>query len=98
MVDRQVAKALADLVLFLEMSGDDILDPDAAVGAMERWRTISSSLLPRPKRALPASSALLRQSIASKRSLWRSYQALWGLISNGSYPPIPVIRSLDSIS
>lgn len=36
MLDRQVVKALAEVVLFLEMSADDIVDPDAAVGALEQ--------------------------------------------------------------
>ena len=36
MLDKQLARAIADVALFLEMSGDEIVDPDAAIGAMEQ--------------------------------------------------------------
>ena len=32
----QVARALADIAAFLEFSGDDVLDPDAAVKTMKQ--------------------------------------------------------------
>ena len=36
MVDKQLAKAIVDLALFLEFSPEDIVDQDAAVEAMEQ--------------------------------------------------------------
>ena len=36
MVEKQLARALVDLALFMEMSGDDVVDPDAAVSALEQ--------------------------------------------------------------
>ena len=32
---KSIAKALVDAAAFLELSGDDVVDPDSAVGAME---------------------------------------------------------------
>lgn len=36
MVDREIIAAIVDLAIFLEDSDDDVLDPDAAVQAMEQ--------------------------------------------------------------
>lgn len=36
MTDRYVAKAIVDVCLFLEFTDDRLLDPDAAVSAMEQ--------------------------------------------------------------
>ena len=36
MVDLQLTRALIELVLFLEQSDDDVVDPDAAIAALEQ--------------------------------------------------------------
>jgi hypothetical protein len=35
-VDKHLAKAIVDMAIFLEYSSEDVLDADAAVGAMEQ--------------------------------------------------------------
>lgn len=35
-IDMHLAKAIADVAVFLEFSPEDVLDPDASVGAMEQ--------------------------------------------------------------
>jgi hypothetical protein len=36
MIDQHITKAVADLAVFLEFSGEDILDPDASIEALEQ--------------------------------------------------------------
>jgi len=36
MIDKYIAKAIVEVALFLECSGEEVLDPDASVAAMEQ--------------------------------------------------------------
>ena len=36
MIDRHIAKSILEIALFLEYSGEDAVDPDAAVAAFEQ--------------------------------------------------------------
>jgi hypothetical protein len=36
MVDKQIGKAIADLLIFLEFSSDDVIDADASVAMIEQ--------------------------------------------------------------
>lgn len=72
MLDPQVMKALIDVAMFLEFSDDRIIDPDAAVSALE---DLAANL----QMATPETRAALTQGI---RSLAGCYPARVGFVSD----------------
>ncbi len=61
MIDRHIVKALVDVVLFLELSDDQTIDPDRALGAVEQMAANLQALDAASQRAL----ALGIQSLAA---------------------------------
>lgn len=62
---RSLANAILDLAAFLELSGDDVLDPDAAVNAMESLAFALKSATPEEIAAIHSS---IREQLASSPS------------------------------
>jgi hypothetical protein len=56
MFDPQVAKALIDVAMFLEFSDDRIIDPDAAVSALEDLAANLQMATPATRAALTRAS------------------------------------------
>jgi hypothetical protein len=53
---RQLAKAIVDTLAFLELSGDDVIDPDTAVKVMEMIAATLKEATPEEREALAAAA------------------------------------------
>ena len=63
---KHLAKAVVDAFAFLELSGDDVVDPDNAVQAMEMLAATLRGCNPKERQALSeAASAELARQIAA---------------------------------
>jgi hypothetical protein len=62
---RTLANAILDLAAFLELSGDDVIDPDAAVNALE---SLASALKSASPEEVAAIRSAIREQIASSAS------------------------------
>ena len=83
---RTLANAILDLAAFLELSGDDVIDPDAAVNAME---SLAFSLKSATPEEVAAVRSAIREQVASAPSperaeFLRSFAENVGLPQSGA--------------
>lgn len=62
-----LAKALLNLAAFLELSGDDVVDPDSAIAAMEDAAATLQDATPAERQALVAAAKSLAKQTTDRQ-------------------------------